>query len=230
MGLKRRNVLVIGVDPSEFGRAAPLLRREEFEVDRFPGPKGAVELIARVPFVLLVVRYPLPGMEIEAFLAEVRKQGSPCRKASLLLLASDGDLRAARALVGRGANRVVPLARCEKELVAAVSALSDVAPRKEARYVARLEVRIDDARDVVFCQTENLSASGMLLVTDRRYRKGTRIHFELRVPGEERPVAGVAEVVRHTLHGREKVGGLGVRFVSFVGDAGRRLARHVASE
>ena len=112
----------------------------------------------------------------------------------------------------------------QDQLELALLALSlAVAPRKEARFLARLEIKLGGAKDMILCQTENLSASGMLIKTERRYDKGTRIDFEFSLPDDARPIVGVAEVMRHTMVGRDKVGGIGVRFLSFGGDSQRRF-------
>ena len=75
---KRRNVLAIGVNPDEFGRVAPFLARDAFDVDRFPSGSGALELTAQVAIEVLLVRFPLPDLELDRFLAEIRQPQSPC--------------------------------------------------------------------------------------------------------------------------------------------------------
>ena len=42
-------------------------------------------------------------------------------------------------------------------------------------------------------------------------------------------LVGVAEVVRQTMPGRDSVGGVGVRFISFVGDSQRRFESYINS-
>ncbi|RMH18682.1 MAG: hypothetical protein D6696_12545 [Acidobacteria bacterium] len=224
MKQKTRNVLVVGVSPEEFTRVAPFLERSSFDVDRFPSASGAIELISQVPFEVLIVRFPLPDMELEDFLDAVRRDGSPCLRSPLLLLsASAGDREEAERYVGRGANRVLPLEETERAIQREVSALLQVAPRKAARFVAKLEIKLGGAKDMIICQTENISASGMLIKTDRRYDKGTQIAVEFTIGDDPRPIQALAEVVRHTMIGRDQVGGIGVRFLSFTGDSQRRF-------
>ncbi len=220
---KRRNVLAIGVDPEEFGRVAPFLARDAFDVDRFPSGSGALELTSQVVIEVLLVRYPLPDLELDRFLAEVRQPQSPCLKSPIVLLTVAGRLAEAEGYVGRGANRVVDIEAAESEIQDAISALVNVAPRKAARFLARLEIKLGGAKDMILCQTENLSISGMLIRTERRYDVGTEIHFEFTLPNDVRPVAGVAEVMRHTMISRDQVGGIGVCFRSFAGDSQRRF-------
>ena len=219
---KRRNVLVVGVDREEFNRVAPFLDRDSFELDRFPSAQGALELIAHVPFEVLVVRFPPPDIELERFLGEVRAEGRPCQRSPLLLLADETSENEAQRYIGRGANRVVTLGDSEGEIQTIMSSLLNVAPRKAARFLTRLQVKLGGARDMILCQTENISASGMLIQTDKRYEKGTKIELEFTLPDDHRPIVGVAEVMRATTIGREEIAGLGVRFLSFSGDSQRR--------
>ncbi len=224
---KRRNVLVIGVSPEEFGRVAPFLGREAFDVDRFPSGTGALELTAHVAIEVLLVRYPLPDMDLGVFLQAVRQPESKCLASPILLLADAAASAEADAYIGRGANRVLHLEDAEDDLQATVSSLLAVAPRKAARFLARMEIKLGGAKDMILCQTENLSASGMLIKTERRYDRGTRIDFEFSLPEDVRPISGVAEVVRQTMVGRDKVGGIGVRFLSFSGDSQRRFESYL---
>ncbi|MEM7350245.1 MAG: PilZ domain-containing protein [Acidobacteriota bacterium] len=224
---KRRNVLVIGVNPEEFGRVAPFLARDAFDVDRFPSGSGALELITLVEIEVLLVRYPLPDMDLGVFLQAARQSESKCLRSPILLLAESTDSNEAVTYVGRGANRVLRLEAAEDELQGTVSGLLEVAPRKDARFLARMEIKLGGAKDMILCQTENLSASGMLIRTERRYDKGTKIDFEFSLPDDPRPIAGVAETMRHTMVGRDQVGGIGVRFLSFSGDSQRRFESYL---
>lgn len=58
--------------------------------------------------------------------------------------------------------------------------------------MTRLEIKLGGAKDMILCQTENLSGSGMLIKTDRRYDVGTQINFEYSLPNDPRPISGVA--------------------------------------
>lgn len=218
---------MIGVSPEEFARVAPFLARDAFDVDRFPSGSGALELTSAVAIEVLLVRYPLPDMDLGVFLQSVRQPGSQCQRSPIVLLAEAGEAGEAETYIGRGANRALDLEDAEETLQGTLSSLLDVAPRKAARFLARMEIKLGGAKDMILCQTENLSASGMLIRTERRYDKGTKIEFEFSLPNDPRPIAGVAEAMRHTMVGRDDVGGIGVRFLSFSGDSQRRFESYL---
>lgn len=225
----RRNVLAIGLSAEEFDRVAPFLARDSFEVDRFPSAVGSFEITNEVPFEILLTRFPLPDMELYDFLQGVRGGTSPNQKTSIVLLAAHDKIDEAQSFIGRGANRVVSLEEADSQIQSTISKVLNVAPRKDGRFMARMEIRVGEAEEMLVCQTENMSVSGMLLRTDRRYEKGTEVQFEFSLPNDHRPIVGIAEIMRHTMIGRDKVSGVGVRFLSFAGDSQHRFQSYIDS-
>ncbi|MEM7351716.1 MAG: PilZ domain-containing protein [Acidobacteriota bacterium] len=202
-------------------QVAPWLDRQEFQVDRFPSAEGAIEIVSRQLIDALLVRYELPDSDLESFLAAVRDRSSPCRRSPLLLLSHPKSLAAANSYIGRGANRAMPLNGDHKTIQATLCSLLNVAPRRACRCIAQLEVKIGQQRDWILCRTRDGSTSGMLLETDQKIPTGTRVDFELTLPAIDEPVVGRGEIARQTLEGREPFPGLGLRFLTFVGDSRR---------
>jgi CheY-like chemotaxis protein len=228
MAAVQRSTLVVGVNGQAFERLAEILRTAHFFADYVETGAGALESIALLPFDALVVGYPLPDMAMQPFLDAVRKPDSPCRQAAVVLLASRGTQVEAEALVGRGANRVVSLENPLGQLPHALFRLLEVPPRFAVRAISRLHVQLASGTSLTLCQTENISSSGMLIRTDHGYPIGTKMDFELTLPGEGKPVRGYAVVVRHTVPHREPISGVGVRISSFdTGDKPRFEARLV---
>jgi len=217
----------VGASVAESARAAALLGRDRFDVDRFPSAKRALALISSTALDVLLVRYPLPEGDLGEFLDAVMAEGCPSRHAPLVLLTSSDKIGEAEAFIGRGVNRVLRLEASERSLQWVVADLLDVAPRKSARFTARLEVTLGEAKETFFCQTANVSTTGMLLETERHYEPGTRFRFQFRLPSDERPGEGVAEVVRRALRARDEIDGLGVRFVEMGGDSKQRLLSYL---
>lgn len=213
----KRQILTVGLSVEEYARIALVFESDSFEVDRFPGAQGAVELIARQRVEALLVRYPLPDMVLPPFLQTVRH--GPCRRSPVLLLADGGRCAEAQRYVGRGASRVLSLDTAPGVLHTTLAKLLDVAPRKSRHFIAQLKFKSGDGEDWILCRSENSSATGVLVATDRQLPRGTRVDFELTLPKVERPVVGRAEIARHTVSGRERVRGMGLRFLSFAGDS-----------
>ncbi len=226
----RRSLLVVNADQELFDKIAPLLNREELEVDRFPRARSALELVSRVPVDVLVVGYPLPDVPTQEFLDAVRGEASPCRQSPLLLLARRDDLEDARRFIGRGVNEVVAVEESAERLQAAISRLLAVAPRSSLRTMVRIVVNIGEGAALEMAQSENLSETGMLVRTGEVYPIGSRMSFEFHLGGQSQPIRGEGEVVRQTTAGRESVRGIGIRFISLERDGMVRLQRFLREQ
>ncbi len=224
---RRGNTLVVGFSRREFARLASSLD-DDGRLDRIPSAAGALELTSRVPFELLLVRSPLRDMTLNKFLDRVRSPGGPCKQSPLMLLCPE---KAAKAewYVGRGADRAICLEDEATEIRAAISSLLAAASRRASRFKVRLRVELSNFLDKILCRTENVSASGMLIKTRQRFDPGTRIRFDFSLPADDRAINGIGEVVRHTEPGRDPVGGLALRNLSFAGHSQQRFEAYLQS-
>jgi uncharacterized protein (TIGR02266 family) len=219
----QRSTLVVGLEEQLFQSVASVLSAAKFYADYAETATGALESIAFLPFDAIVAAYPLPDMATQQFLSAVRKKDSPCRQAALVLLTPRGMLEEAEDFVGKGANRALAVEDFAQHLPHVLFRLLEVPPRFAMRATSRLRVQVSWGMTQALCQTENLSAHGMLIKTDHTYPVGTQMTFELTMPGDTNPVRGSAVVVRHTTEQRERLSGIAVRFSSFEGDDKRRF-------
>ena len=211
----QRSTLVVGVDEQTFEKVSKVLSAVKFFADYAENGTAALESTSFLPFDAIVTGYPLPDMQMQTFLDAVRKKDSPCRQAGLVILALRGMLSEAEAFIGKGANRALAIEDFQEELPQTLLRMLEVPPRFAMRAISRLKVQLSWGTSQTICQTENISAHGMLIKTDHPYPVGTQMAFELSVPGDSNPVRGFAVVVRQTLEKRERVSGLGIRFSSF---------------
>ena len=218
-------VLPVGVAPGVLDRLAGRLERADV---RLLAPVDnwaiALRLIASEPYQGLLVAYPLPGVSMSEFLEGVRRPDSASREAALVLLAPRRFQAEASVYLGRGANRVVTLEDSVDALPRALERLFQVAPRFSVKVPGRVEVRERGLARRLFCQTVNISMTGMLLRLPHSYRPGTDLGFELMFPGSSEPLCGSARVVRATLERREPFPGVGVAFSAFQLGQQARLA------
>ncbi len=218
-----RSALVVGVEPKVFEKISKMLKKNGFAADFSETGGVALESISFLPFDAIVAACPLPDMAVGQFLDAVRAKASPCRLSAVVLLAAPDALPDAAPLVGKGANRALSTAELDDGLVHELLRLLDVPPRFEMRAISRLKVQLSWGTSQTLCQTENISAHGMLIKTDHPYPIGTQMAFELTVPGDREAVRGYAVVVRQTQKTRERASGVGVRFSSFEPDDKKRF-------
>jgi len=188
------------------------------------GGAGALACTSMLRYDGLVVAYPLADVSIATFLGAVRKPESPCRTCGIVLVAPQHCRADAESFVSRGANRVVALEELEQGLRQAVEQVVGVPQRFPAKVPVRLEILAAGFARRVFCQSINVSSSGMLLRLHHSYPLGTELSFEILVPAEAAPLRGHALVARASVQGREPYPGIGVSFVSFELNGAQRLA------
>ena len=222
-----RRILAVGMEPELYGRIEALLNRWYFEVGKVPRGESGQVLCAAIAFDLVLVRFPLPDIDVTELLAVVRRPASPCVDSHVVLLADEASLSQAERLVGQGANAALATDRTGEFLNDFAARLLQVAPRIASRIMVRLKARIGDGDHQSFCQTGDLSASGMFVRTDESYPLGSTLSYELMLPAEREPVFGSAVVVRHAAAGEGKLEGIGLRYVEFRTGSEARLRAYL---
>lgn len=223
----QRHVLVIGAKPDAMIRIAPMLRRAEFNVHTAEPSPVVFDLVLGTSFELILVSYPLQDLSLDDLLDALRKEGSWCQKAALVLLAEPDHIDDALALVDLGVNRAVSLEWPEGRLHQAISDLLEVAPRISLRVLVHLKVEVTNQSQRALYQTVNISRTGMLLRGDQELDPGTRFSFFFGIPDGRRLVEGTGEVVRRTNPIREGTVGLGIRFIRIAGEGEEQLESFV---
>jgi hypothetical protein len=219
-----KRLLLMGAETPALQRVVPMLLRSDFLVHRVDGPGDALIMLGESRFDLVIARYPLGDLKIAPFVQAMRGAMSPSRGAGLLVLADPTHVGDLAALLGRGVNRVVSIDGPSDRLLHAVADLVGVAPRRLVRAVVELELWMRRETQRLLTLTENVSTSGMLVRGGREFPVGSKVSFELLLPGSLGPVDGEAEVVRHSQVGVESVDGIGLAFVSFAADGDRKLS------
>lgn len=214
-GLRGHDVLLLSFEDGERQTTSALLRAAGASLHLGPWDEDTADLVFSTPFDAIVVRFPVTGTRLSDVLRAVRAPGSGCRHAGVVLVADPSHARDANAYVGRGVNRVIQSDDLERRLAHVLTELLDVAPRLRVRAPTRVTIHSDGRALMAFCQTENLSRSGMLLKGFGHHAVGTTLDFELNIPGDAAPIRGSAEVRRATNVVAERVEGIGARFLSF---------------
>lgn len=229
MTTQRPQVLVTGVSSQwaeELGRS---LEPHGLTVHEATWEDAVLDLVERVPFAAVVAAYPLGRSGFGLLLSAARARASACRPAGFVAVAAPGVLEDARKLLGRGVNRVVSADQPVGEVVRGLMELFQVAPRLQLHVTVRVTVHESERRLETFCQTENVSATGMLLRRRSATQPGTLVEFQIQLPGFEDPVEGSAEIIRVADPEREGVAGFGTRFLAFNGTSRERWQEFLES-
>ncbi len=223
MNSNEPRVLAAGLERMAFERLAPELRRGTLGVDWVATPEAGVSLASKSRYDVIIMDAEPCDWPLAKVVHELRAPGSPSRDAAILILAEPDQVDAARALKSYGVNRIMLVSDPPEIIREQMTTLLDVAPRATVRLVTNLESALGNTGRELFCQTENLSMSGMLVKTRHRPQLGSTVVFKIDLSDSVGTIFGRGELVRHATPDQGKVDGLGVKFLSFASDGAQKL-------
>jgi hypothetical protein len=101
--------------------------------------------------------------------------------------------------------------------------LLEVAPRVQIRLATNVEAALGNTGRELFCQTVNLSSTGMLIRTQHRPPLGTPVVFKIHLSDTVDTIFGRGEIVRHATTAQGGVDGSAIRVISFAKDGAQLL-------
>jgi hypothetical protein len=229
MDFRNHNVMLTGFDDADALRIVSMLGAFDIDFHRVAWNDSLTGIIKSREYDAVLFRYPANGLRLESFLEALRSEGAKSRHAGAVVFADDRQVEEARALLGRGVNRIVRLDDQGDTLRESVLSLLDVARRFPVRAPVEISIDEEDGPQKAYCHTENLSMTGMLINCLTRFPIGTTIEFAISIPGDEQPIRGVAQVARLTDPQHESVLGMGAAFTSF-SDVDRARLRSALSQ
>jgi CheY-like chemotaxis protein len=177
---------VVGIEKSFLSRS---------DVQQFVATTGeeALALHRANKVKLMIITLVLPGMACEVLCAAIRKDPA-LRMVSIMILCED-DASAVRRASGCGANAVLKLPIDAAQLVKQARDYLEIAWRESYRVLLRMNVEGNMSDKTFFCSSENISASGMLIETDKVIPSGSRIQCSFFLPDSVQ-IKTTGEVVR----------------------------------
>ena len=226
----RGQILVTGVDDPVYNAVVNVLSPLGFDIHRAPWDDYLRDHVQITPFDLVVAGFSVSAGGMEKFFKAMRSPGSACHHCGVILIAPEGHLDVAKAHLGHGANRIVSDRGVSSQLQVAASDLLGVAPRVPVTTNARIKIYVEGKPVQSFCQTQNLSATGVLIRGFSHYPQGSKIDFEISLPTDSAPIKGSGTISRRAERRSDRVDGLGIKFTSFHGSDQHRLADFLANQ
>jgi hypothetical protein len=210
-------VVMTRTDESTFAKAKEAVRDTDIELRLAPWDDNTLELVQSKHFNAIIIGFPGPITALRRFVQCLRSPGSACQRSGVVLLCEPRHLEAAQTFVGIGVgiNRAIKVTDIDETLALTLNELSSVAPRATLRAPTRVVLHLEQRPLRTFCQTENVSQTGMLLRGFGHYPPGTTIDFEINIPGQSDPIRGRATIARTTNVSSERMEGVGARFDDF---------------
>jgi len=207
-----------------------VLTRNDFAVDRFPTASAALELVTMVGFKAIILNHPPKTTSIEDFLARAKGPESASRDALVGVFVSSKKPEHDLAGTPDGVDIVIGPFGGQAVRDQQLCKLLGITPRAAVRVNVETGVVLTDrANNRLVAQTENLSTSGVLAVTDQLLPLGDSVTAEFSFPGDQTPFVVEAEVVRHATGTTGEATGMGLRFTSFRDGHIGRLGRFLES-
>jgi CheY-like chemotaxis protein len=214
-----KKVLIVDDTPQGILALRQILTQPYIAVLEANSGRQALEIHRRECVDLIVMDLNMPGMDGEQATRAIRADGT-LRHVSILLFSEHARPATRERCLAAGANDFLPKPFRGMELLMRVGQLLDVAPRRDTKLLAHVEVHQHGAlADRFVARILNLSTSGMLLDADVPLELGREVVIKFFVPGSHAEVRVAAKVVRRA-EGQGSVR-WGVRFVK-VDEATRR--------
>ena len=211
-------VLAAGLGRMAFDRLAPELQRDALEVEWVETPEAGVALAKKSRYDVIIMDAEPCERPLEDVIRELRASRSLSRDAAVLILAEPDQVDAVRALKSHGVNRIMLVSDPPEIIRAQMTTLLDVAPRATVRLPTNVESVLGGTGRELFCQTENLSMSGMLVKTRHQPQLGSPVVFKIDLSDAVGTIFGRGELVRHATRNQGKIDGIGIKFLSFEDD------------
>ncbi|MEE4270206.1 MAG: PilZ domain-containing protein [Thermoanaerobaculales bacterium] len=227
---ERENILVVEVAEGTYDEIATVLTRNDFTVDRFPTASAALELVTLVSFKAIILNHPPKTISIRDFLARAKGPESASRDALVGVFVSSKKPEHDLAGTPEGVDIVIGPFGGQSARDQQLCKLLGITHRAAVRVKVTTDVVLTDRRsNRLVAQTENLSTSGVLAITEERLPLGDSVTAEFSFPGDQNPFVVEAEVVRHATGAGGEAAGMGLRFTSFRDGHIGRLARFLES-
>jgi len=225
----RGQILVTGVDDPVYNAVVNVLSPLGYDIHRAPCDSYLNDHVQITPFDVVIVAQQPDTRRFQAFLRALRTRGSACQESGVILVAQHPVNETATGFIGHGVNTVLSQREVSSKLQDAVSQLVGVAPRIPVTMNARIKIHVQGKPVQSFCQTQNLSATGVLIRGFSHYKQGLDIDFELNLPNDSAPIRGTGTITRHAERRTEGIEGLGIKFTGFQGADHQRLTEFLAS-
>ncbi len=224
-----KTVVMTRADQETFAKAKDAARGSDLDLMHAPWDDNTLELVQSNRFDSIVIGFPGPITALRRFVKCVRAPGSASQRSGVVLLSDPQYFEAAQTFVGVGVgiNRAITTEQIADRFVPTIHELSTVAPRVSVRAPTRITLHLEQRPLHTFCQTENVSQTGMLLRGFGHYPPGTTIDFEINIPGYSDPIRGRATIARTTNLSHERMEGVGARFEEFFATDRARLTDYL---
>jgi len=221
--INKKRILVVEAGMPVIPFEQSLLLRQDNELVR---ASSVEETLARVNDLCpqLIILDQKVGEEGGVDLPALIREQEGGKNSALILLTSDMPDEKPD-----GVNTVLKKPISSLAFSEACQRLLAISVRKSARLLVYVQVQGYVKSNLFLCNSLNLSASGILILTARRLKMGDTIDLQITLPLEKEKVQVAGEVVREAREIKSRLNGYGVRFRDISENDKVRLQKFVDS-
>lgn len=202
-----------------------ILQRADLKVMTARSNDDILHLHRQEKVNLIITQLDLPGMLTESLLNAVRSEAE-LRNVSLIMFCADRPGDRSRAELCN-ANEIMLLPVDKKALFEKTQRLLNIPLRESYRVLLSVSIEGKNREKGFFCKSENISATGMLLETDRNLAEGDRLTCAFFLPDSQQ-ITAVGNVVRRISRaGDDKSAKYGVKFDQITTEARQAIETFV---
>jgi DNA-binding response OmpR family regulator len=193
-----RKVLVMGALHALLEQEKTFLGRADVEVFTAATGEEALKVHRAERMDLIMVPLELPGMAGERFCNRIREEAGPARAALIMTCANTPEAIKASSRCRADAVLLEPLHPLL--LVAKAQQLLYISARNSIRVALNSDVEARTSEGSFYCRTRNVSASGMLIETERLLAEGNELSCQFYVPvaRQVRAAGRIVRIIQHT--------------------------------
>lgn len=217
---KRILILESGIPVIPFEET--LLLRRDNEVIRASSGDEALKILSSEKIDLLIVDEKLSDKNPLEFFNEIRSN-EKLKNLSILYLSSSDEKPA-------GVNIVLKKPIQSLSFNEACKKLLNVEVRRETRLLVYVQVQGFSQSNFFLCNSRNLSASGILILTSKYLKVGEQVQLQITLPREREKVKAFARVVREAKEVPTKLNAYGLEFTEISQKDRERIKRFIEEE
>ncbi len=219
--MKKILILECGIPVIPFEET--LLLRKENEVLRASSGNEALNIVDNHKIDLLIMDDKLPDFGIDEFVSTIRK--SPKNKDISIILLSASNIE-----TPKGVNSVQTKPIVSASFNEACKKLLQVESRKDMRLLVYVQVQGFIHSNFFLCNSRNLSASGILILTTKILKKGDNVLLHITLPREKEKVKAFAKVVREAKEISTQLNAYGLQFIEISEKDRERIRKFIQEE
>lgn len=199
-----------------------LLLRKEHEVFRAVSEEQVLEQLEKQSFDLIILDENLQERPVEGLISKIRSSPNG-KELSIIQFASEEKP------LPKGVNRILTKPVISAEFNETCRKLLQVESRRESRLLVYVQVQGFAQSNFFLCNSRNLSASGILIMTTKRLKMGDSVQLQITLPREKEKVKAFAKVVREAPEVTSQLNVYGLHFVE-ISEKDRERIRNFIKE